>query len=1212
MAVKVWDKSIKRVTLHVPLPPLQRKDLIFFVPLYAVAIAFFLRANLWHTHPETSTETQTPADTAASSSSSAANATASTAGLHVLLSAEVLSTAFLVLVATAHALTALAAYWSVRFRAKLQYAQVGTISQASFVCVYPAPHCGSARICELFSGEDGVEDAGGDGDVLRLPGIWFECNGQKYVEKGGEFEKLDYPTAQTFGAYLRSKGYVTKGALQAAKMKWGRNEFDIPLPGLDELFIEHALSPFFLFQVFCVALWCLDDYWYYSVFTLVMLVIFEITVCKQRQRSLEHLRLMRKPPYPIYVYRGGAWTRLLTDELLPGDICSVVKTSSASVAALTSDLLVPCDMLLLHGTCVVNEAMLTGESVPKMKDPIAAMVSRSPAAAKDKLSLGEDDQGSVYEMHLIRGGTSVVQHRLEVGLGNGNTRMSIPKPPDHGCVAIVLRTGFATSQGSLVRTILYSTERVSVDSAETYIFILILLVFAIFASMYVLYYGLQDERQSRWKLFLHCTMIITSVVPPELPMELSLAVTTSLARLQNLAIFCTEPYRIPTAGKLDVCCFDKTGTLTSDNLKVVGVALLKEPKELTKLEKAAEVELRTTHVLAACHQLIRLGNKVEGDTMEKAAVRAVRWSLGKEDNVLPREASGTGSVKEQALKIISRHPFSSALKRMSVVVTQTNGDCAILTKGAPEVLQDMYTCVPQGYEVAYQSLMRQGKRVLALGHRFLPQGTTLPAARRMPREEIESSLDFVGLLVLDSPLKEDTAKVVSELKQAGHRIVMATGDNALTACDVSRQVSIIGSGATLMLSKVGEGQVAWVELEEEKRQIFEIADVHGLAETHELVVSGDALLCLEEDSDVKAFHRVLRQLVPHVKVFARVAPQQKEIIIAAMKAAGLSCLMCGDGTNDVGALKQADIGVSIINSPEMERQAKRSRAKIDERLSRARGKIKLSSVERMRLELKAMEQEQMQQGGIVQLGDASIASPFTSRSTSIVSTVHIILQGRCTLVTTIQMFKILGLNCLISAYSLTSLYLLGVKQGDTQSTIAGLLIAVLFMLLSYAKPLETLSAKRPTSRIFTAPTALSMAGQFIIHMLALVGTVQITRPYIEAGAEEMAPDADFKPNVVNTAIFLVGLCMQVNVFSTNYRGHPFMESLWENKTMHRILAFTWLLCMVLATEAVPGLGELFELVPMPSQQYKATFVGILLADTLGVACWEFFIRNYVE
>ncbi len=78
------------------------------------------------------------------------------------------------------------------------------------------------------------------------------------------------------------------------------------------------------------------------------------------------------------------------------------------------------------------------------------------------------------------------------------------------------------------------------------------MLFALAASCVVLYYGLADASRNKFKLILHCIMIITSVVPPELPMELSLAVTNSLAALSRNLVFCTEPFRIPYAGKLDV------------------------------------------------------------------------------------------------------------------------------------------------------------------------------------------------------------------------------------------------------------------------------------------------------------------------------------------------------------------------------------------------------------------------------------------------------------------------------------------------------------------------------------------------------------------------------------------------------------------------------------------------------------------------------------
>lgn len=91
-----------------------------------------------------------------------------------------------------------------------------------------------------------------------------------------------------------------------------------------------------------------------------------------------------------------------------------------------------------------------------------------------------------------------------------------------------------------MRTILYSSERVTANNRESLLFITILLVFALVASGYVLYEGLTEVRlgeRSLWKLILECTLIITSVVPPELPMELSLAVNTSLMNLARQGAF---------------------------------------------------------------------------------------------------------------------------------------------------------------------------------------------------------------------------------------------------------------------------------------------------------------------------------------------------------------------------------------------------------------------------------------------------------------------------------------------------------------------------------------------------------------------------------------------------------------------------------------------------------------------------------------------------
>ncbi|KAJ3343538.1 hypothetical protein HDU91_000375, partial [Kappamyces sp. JEL0680] len=413
--------------------------------------------------------------------------------------------------------------------------------KASRILIVPTENNGSGAICDL---ERQI--------VFGKEELFFMFQKKKFIwnEEKKQFVKLDYlhHQAHPFAYYKKQTG-LNKTLVTSLHAKYGANTFDVPIPTFIELFKEHLMAPFFVFQIFCVCLWFLDDMWYFSLFTLFMLFVFESTVVFQRLKNLQEFRAMSITPYEIQVFRDKRWIQIKTDALLPGDVCSIVRQRD--------DHPIAADFVLVSGTCIANEAMLSGESTPQLKEPIVLREST------DVLKISED------KINVLFGGTKI----LQVTPPASDAAISTP---DGGCLAIVVRSGFATQQGKLVRTIIYSTERVTANNAESLFFILFLLFFAVIASYYVWTTASREDDRDQTKLLLHCIMIITSVVPPELPMELSMAVNNSLASLAKAYVYCTEPFRIPFAGRIDVACFDKTGTLTAENLVVEGVTGLSE------------------------------------------------------------------------------------------------------------------------------------------------------------------------------------------------------------------------------------------------------------------------------------------------------------------------------------------------------------------------------------------------------------------------------------------------------------------------------------------------------------------------------------------------------------------------------------------------------------------------------------------------------------
>lgn len=287
--------------------------------------------------------------------------------------------------------------------------------------------------------------------------------------------------------------------------------------------------------------------------------------------------------------------------------------------------------------------------------------------------------------------------------------------------------------------------------------------------------------------------------------------------------------------------------------------------------------------------------------------------------------------------------------------------------------------------------------------------------RDLKREEVECDLTFAGFVIFSCPMKPDSKSVIKELIQASHKVVMITGDNPLTACHVAKELRFTRK-KLLVLTQQESEKWHWVSIDGETS--FDIShNLNEILADYDFCITGEGLQFLREEA-----HSYMLQTLPYIIVCARFAPKQKEYVITTLKHLGYCTLMCGDGTNDVGALKHANVGVSLLSNAPTSRKKKKdaitdvtatdgiaaaatnSGNAVATRGSRTVATAGHNPQERQNLTprerailrhrenlnatqaslqnaLKEMEEDQV---SVVKLGDASIAAPFTSKSSSII------------------------------------------------------------------------------------------------------------------------------------------------------------------------------------------------------------------------------------
>lgn len=909
---------------------------------------------------------------------------------------------------------------------------------------------------------------------------------------------------------------------------FGQNAIDIEQKSVGQLLVDEAFHPFYVFQIASLILWSLDQYYYYAACIFAISVVSISTTLIETRATMQRLREISRFECDIRVLRNGFWRYIESTELVPGDVYEVTDP------ALTQ---FPCDSLLLSGDCIVNESMLTGESVP---------VSKIPATdeALELLNLSATAIHPDIAKHLLFAGTKIIRAR----------RPQDDKNDEAAALAMVVRTGFNTTKGALVRSMLFpkpSGFKFYRDSFR-YISVMACIAFVGFIASFVNFVRLGLP----WHLILVRALdLITIVVPPALPATLTIGTNFALSRLKKKQIFCISPQRVNVGGKLDVVCFDKTGTLTEEGLDVLGARVVIRPanrfsdllQEASTVLPTASYERDPTvdysvhkailHTMATCHSLKLVDGELVGDPLDVKMFEFTGWtfeegnqkagSLEDEDDngLTPSVARPPPGMeydvdeedgsdrKPTELGVLKSFEFVSQLRRASVVVRQFSAPSGqIYVKGAPESLKEI--CRQDSFPVDYDELLNfythKGFRVIGVATKHISKLSWVKV-QKMKRSEAESNLDFVGFIIFENKLKPTTTSIIDELGEANIRKVMCTGDNILTAISVARECNLIEKTAHCYVPHFVDGdfrtplsKLSWESIDNPMYQLDENTlqplsppadgdaslpyDVANLR-NYSVAVTGDVFRWIIDYANEK----VLREMLVVGQVFARMSPDEKAELVEKLQSIDYCASFCGDGANDCGALKAADVGISLSEA------------------------------------------------------EASVAAPFTSRVFDISCVPEVIREGRAALVTSFSCFKYMSLYSAIQFTSVSFLYASASNLGDFQFLFIDLLLILpIAIFMGWTGAYPVLSRKRPTASLVSRKVLTPLLGQIgLCILIQAIGFVAVKHqpwyvpPKLKHNGSGIA-------NSQNTTLFLVSCYQYILSAIVLSVGPPFRQSMAYN------------------------------------------------------------------
>lgn len=353
---------------------------------------------------------------------------------------------------------------------------------------------------------------------------------------------------------------------------FGHNEMNVEVPSILGLIWDQICTFFTVFQIFSMLLWTFDEYYQYAQTIFALMVISVGYQVYTLRKGLIRARDMARFSCLVNVLRDNSWVTLNSSELVPGDLYQVSEGTEIS----------PCDALLLTGACTVSENVLTGESIPLLKVPATSddLKSLDPWSESFSRAKTQCPKSTIYMgSRIIRSRSSGLPALI------GSSRSGTPIPP----LALVLRTGFDTMKGSLVRLVLYPRLSKFKHQIDAFKFVAVLFFLSVVGLVYSMSVLVPLDDSTPGFVFVRVMDIFTVAVPPALPATLSIGTGFAIALLVKRGISCFSSPKVPEAGKTDIVIFDKTGTITESSLSVLGIQPSATPENPSKSQSNLRV-----------------------------------------------------------------------------------------------------------------------------------------------------------------------------------------------------------------------------------------------------------------------------------------------------------------------------------------------------------------------------------------------------------------------------------------------------------------------------------------------------------------------------------------------------------------------------------------------------------------------------------------------